>query len=197
MKIANKISSYLESVDEKTIYYLLGGVLFFVFLLDYFILMKPQISTLVKISPEINLLSDDIAKAKNDIQRFQQYKKEVEDLKGKVKKSNKKLKFKEEVPLILENISFMADNNGIIIDRVMPNFPEQKVLLENNERRYYGLPIFIKARSNYHDFGSFLNQIENGDIFFNVSSFAVVATTGKRKHVIEIVLDAVIYEELK
>ena len=67
MTLQNKISSYIESVDEKVIYYILGGILFSVFLLDYFVLMRPQIASLSKISPEIRLLSDDINKAKDDI----------------------------------------------------------------------------------------------------------------------------------
>ena len=33
MNIADKISSFLESVDEKVIYGILGGILLFVFLL--------------------------------------------------------------------------------------------------------------------------------------------------------------------
>lgn len=195
--LQNKISAYIESVDEKVIYYVLGGILFSIFLLDYFVLMRPQISSLSKISPEINLLSGDIQKAKDDILRSKQYELEVEKLREDVAKSNAKLKFKEEVPLILANISRIADENGIKIDQIMPDTQGQRVLLENNERRYYSLPIFIKARSGYHDFGRFLNQLESGDIFLKVSSFGVVSSRGEKKHLVEVTLGAVIYEELK
>ncbi|HBG61050.1 MAG: hypothetical protein A2Y03_11310 [Omnitrophica WOR_2 bacterium GWF2_38_59] len=197
MTLQNKISSYIESVDEKVIYYILGGILFSVFLLDYFVLMRPQIASLSKISPEIRLLSEDINKAKDDILRSKQYQVQVERLRADVAKSNAKLKFKEEVPLILENISRMADDNGVKIDQIMPDVQDQKILLENDERRYYGLPILIKARSGYHDFGRFLSQLERGDIFFKVSSFGIISSRGEQKHSVEIVLDAVVYEELK
>ncbi|MBU0469400.1 MAG: type 4a pilus biogenesis protein PilO [Candidatus Omnitrophica bacterium] len=197
MTLQNKISSYIESVDEKVIYYILGGILFSVFLLDYFVLMRPQIASLSKIGPEIRSLSEDIKKAKDDILRSKQYELEVAKISDDVAKSNAKLKFKEEVPLILENISRMADDNGVKIDQIMPDAQDQQILLENEERRYYSLPIFIKATSGYHDFGRFLSELERGDIFFKVSSFGIISSRGEKKHLVEITLDAVVYEELK
>lgn len=197
MTLQNKISAYVESVDEKVIYYILGGILFSVFLLDYFVLMRPQIASLSKISPEIRILSEDIQKAKDDILRSKQYELQVEKLREDVAKSNAKLKFREEVPVILENISRMADGNGVEIDQIMPDVQDQQVLLENNERCYYSLPISIKARSSYHDFGRFLSQLESGEIFINVSSFGVVSSRREKKHLVEVILDAVVYEELQ
>ena len=70
IKIPEQISSVFSKVEGKNRYYVFVGILFVVFLLDYFLLMSPQLSSLKKINPEIRTLSENIKKAKADIDKL-------------------------------------------------------------------------------------------------------------------------------
>jgi len=194
LKFFDKITSTVENMDEKQRYYIFAGILVFIFLLDYYILMRPQLATLTKIIPEINILEKDLKSAKNDIQRLEQYNIEVERLKEEVDTINLRIEAREEVPLILERLSLMANQNGVRLDQIMPNTLDQELILENNKRSYYALPILIEVRSDYHSFGRFLNQIERSDVFLSVENFTIAAAKDTKNHAIKLRLEAIVYE---
>ena len=70
MDIREKITSIFEKIDGNNRYYVLVGFMALVFLLDYFVLMRPQLAALGKINPEINAVSDNIKKAKADMKKL-------------------------------------------------------------------------------------------------------------------------------
>ena len=192
MKI--KVSELIGKIDEKNRHYFLIGALLFIFLLDYFILMRPQLVTLTKINPEIKLLSQDSEKAQEDIGKLGFYQTEVKRLESQLAQTSKTIKSKEEVSIILEQISRMANRNNIRIDQIMPSMEEQKVLLEDNKRTYYALPILVQAKSGYHDFGRFLNQMERNDLFLYVASFSIITGEDVRAHALKMNLQAIVFE---
>lgn len=198
MKInIQKIFDFLANLDEKTRYGILIGVLLSVFLLDYLILMKPQIDALSKISPEINILATDLKSVKEDIKKIESYKKEVVNMKVKVEEVNLRLRAKEEVSLILENISLLANKNGIKIDQIMPYPQDQSVLLKDKIRKYYALPILLDARGSFHDVGRLLYQIEGENDFLKVDTFTVSSGSFEQEHRFKLTLTAVVYEEIE
>jgi len=194
MKINEKISALIEGMDEKQRYYVFAGALLLVFLLFYFVLMKPQLDSLSEISPKIKILEDDIVRTENNILRVPQFKEEVEKLKKDINLISYEIRSKEEVPLILENISKIANRNGVKIDQIMPITQDQEMLLEESDRRYFSLPILIEASAGYHDFGRFLNQIEAESNFLKVYSFAIASKVGSKSNVFKLTLSAIIYE---
>ncbi len=196
MDVKEKISSTVEKLDDKTIYYILGGILLVVFLLDYFVLMRPQLATLTKINPEIKKLSDDISRAKTDIQRLPQYKKQMAGLEAKIADENGKMELREEVPLILEHLSQIALKHDVKINQIMPNNIDSEIILENEDRVYYSMPIEIEARAGYHNFGKFIDAVEKGGIFLKVKTMMVASSGDKREHVIKLTLESIVYEEL-
>lgn len=190
-----KIPDILNKIDEKNRYYIFIGILVFVFLADYFVLMRPQFAALTKISPEIRILSQDIQKAKEEIQRMSSYQDEIKRLEDKIKGSSLKMRSKDEVPLILERISQLANQNGVEIDQIMPFSQDQEILLQDNKRTYYALPILVEARSGYHSFGRFLNQLERDNIAVDEAAFAITATDDTRYHKVKLNLEAMVFEE--
>lgn len=190
-----KISELISKIDEKNRHYLLIGALLFIFLLDYFILMRPQLVTLTKINPEIKLLSQDIEKAREDIGKLGFYQAEVKRLEGQLAQTSQKVKSREEVSIVLEQISRLANQNNIRIEQIMPFIEEQKVLLEDKKRTYYALPILVQAKAGYHDFGRFINQLEKGDLFLYVTSFSIATGEDAHAHALKINLQAIVFEE--
>jgi len=193
--LKEKFNEKFEKMDDKTLYYIFGGILLLVFLLDYFVLMRPQLATLTKINPELKILSTDIEKAKVEITKLDQYKKEVVRMEDAIKKENEKVEPREEVPLILEHVSRLANTNGVKINQIMPNVIDSEIVLENNERVYYLLPIEIEAKAGYHNLGRFINTIEQGEIFLKVKKLTIAAVANTKEHSIKLTLDAIVYEK--
>ncbi len=190
-----KISEVVSKINEKNRRYIFIGALLFIFLLDYFILMRPQLNTLTKINPEIKLLSQDIEKAQGDIGKLAFYQAEVKRLEGQLAQTSQTIKSKEEVSIILEQISRMANQNNIRIDQIMPSIESQKVLLDDSKRTYYALPILVQAKSGYHDLGRFMNQLEKNDLFLYVTSFSILTGEDAHAHTLKMNLQAIVFEE--
>lgn len=192
----NKIFKKIEDIDEKQRYYIFIGLLVLVFLMDYFILMRPQLKTLTKISPEIKVLSDTYKKANDDIKKLDEYENQVAGLKENLKTLSLKISSKDEVPLILQKISLLADASGVKIEQIMPQSDELELLLEGNSKKFYSIPIRIEAKSGYHSFARFVNSIENGDIYLEVDDFTIKSANNSRRHDINLTLLAVVFENV-
>ena len=195
MKSKKEILEKLENLNDKQRRYVFIGLLVLVFVLDFFLLMQPQISMLTKIGPEIDVLKQDIGTVKENSQRINEYKNAAERLRKKVDILNLSVRHKSEVSSILETISTLASKSGVKIDEIKPDPEQQKVLLDKNNRKYYSMPINIDAESSYHNFGRFLNQLENDVISLQVSSFTMIANGSSKNHKIKMVLRTIVFEE--
>jgi len=196
MDIREKISSIFERIDGNNRYYVLVGFMALFFLLDYFVLMSPQLSALGKINPEIQAVSDNIKRVKGDMKKLDTYQSDLEKLSEKFEEANLKVKSRDEVPIILEHIANIAGETGVKIDQIMPDSLDQELLTENNQRKYYDLPIYIEARSGYHSLGRFLNKLSQSDISLRIGAFTITATNDTRYHLVKLTFRATIYEEV-
>jgi len=196
MQLSEKVVDILKKLEGKNIYYALVGVLVLFFLMDYFILMRPQLAALSKIGAEINILSGDLGKVKTDIQRLNAYRNQTAQLRQNIKEENHRANLKDDVPLVLEHISRIAIKNNFQINQIMPDVIQQELLLEDDEKRYFRLPVLIEAKTSYHNFGRFLNQLERADAVLNVDAFAVMAKKDGKLHNIKLTLSVIIFEEI-
>ena len=195
MAIKEQIQEKMANLNDKQIYWLLAGILLVFFLIDFFVLMRPQLNTLNKINPMIKRLETDIGGVERNMSQMEHFRGEVARLENDISGLNEKVLHRQEVPLILEKISRIATKNKIKIDQVMPDSVNQDLILENDAKRYYTLPIFVEAQGGYHDFGTFINLIENESIIITVRNFKIAAREGTKKHTIELNLNAIVYEE--
>lgn len=175
-EIISTVSSKLGNLNEKNRYYVLGAVLIGIFLLDYFVIMMPQLKTLSVVNPKISALSKELKQTRSDIKNSKQYQTQVAQLREKMKMTGTKILAKEEIPTILESISVIASATKVRINQIMPMKESQKLVLTNDEGRYYSLPILVNARGSYHNIGRFLNHIETNGIFMSIIDFDIVAT---------------------
>ena len=194
LKIFEKFLSLFKNINQRNRNLLLGGILLFAFLLDYFVLMHPQIIALTTMNPKIKTLSEDIQRAQNDIQNINRFLEEVIQLRKKLEEINARVRSKEEIPMILERIALLANQYGIKIDSMMPDPQQQEVLLQDSERIYYSLPISVEAGSNYHNLGRFLNAIDQDQVFISLENFSIKTTADITRHALKLTFKAVIFE---
>lgn len=196
MDVKEKISSLFEKIDGNNRYYFLAAVMAVIFLLDYFVLMSPQLASLKKINPEIKAVSDNIKRARDDMDQLSNYKNNLENLSKKFEEANMKVKSRDEIPIILEYIANMAGETGVKIDQIMPDTLDQELLTENAQRKYFDLPIYMEARSGYHNLGRFLHNLSEGEISLRIGAFTVVSTSDTRYHLVKLTFRATVYEEV-
>jgi len=196
MDIREKISSIFEKIDGNNRYYVLVGFMALFFLLDYFVLMSPQLSALGKINPEITAISDNIKRVKADMKKLDTYQSDLEEMSKKFEEANLKVKSRDEVPIILEHIANIAGETGVKIDQITPDSLDQELLTENDQRKYYDLPIYIEARSGYHSLGRFLNKLSQSGISLRIGAFTITATSDTRYHLVKLTFRATVYEEV-
>ena len=195
-KLNSNLTAFLKILGRKNPYFALVAILAFVFILDCAILLRPQLSGLVKLAPKIETLKNDLKKIHTDAQRLPEYQKELEHFKKSLEDADLKVQLKQTLPLILEQISRTANQHSIKIDQITQDNKEEELLMTAEERQYFAVPIVIHARSGYHDFGKFLNQIETNQNFLLVKQFTINAANEAKLHDIQLTLEAIVYEEV-
>jgi len=196
LEIFEKLSPFLDKLGGKGRYYIFGVFLLLIFVLDYIFLMRPQFTALNKINPEIKVVSDQISKAKEDMTKLDSYKKDLQNMSSKFAEAKVSVRSRDEVPVILEQIAYMASDTGVRIDQIMPDSLEQELLTENNQVKYFDLPIYLEARCGYHNLGRFLNKLDTVDISLRVGALTIVTTNDQRYHMVKLTLKATVFEEV-
>ncbi len=176
MSIPEQLQNLVSKLDDRQKKVLLGIILFAVALVDYFVLMYPfQIRTLLTLNPKIEVLDKDIKQAKLDLQHIQDYQNQIAVFRGKLMLLSNRIVAKEAMPLVLDNISRLANNANIRINQLMPQKDAQEVVLTNDDGKYYSLPILVEGRGGYHQWGRFINSLESDTIFMSISNFTIAA----------------------
>lgn len=196
MSSLDKISEIIPKLNEKNRYYILGGLLLVIFLVDYFLVMAPQLGTLRVLNPKITLLATDIKTAEENNRMYHQYQLDQERLRDKIGIISQRIISKEEVPVIMERISRMANKAGVKIDQIMPLKGSEEMVMKNNEGKYYSLPILVDARTGFHDFGRFINELEKNDVFLSITNFTFAADANDTvRHVAKLTVKVIIFEK--
>jgi len=194
--IREKLVVVLDVVGGKGRYYIFGALLLLVFFFDYVFLMRPQFTALSKINPEIKTVSDQINNAKEDMTKLDSYRKDLQNMSSKFAEAKVSVRSRDEVPMILEHIANVASETGVRIDQIMPDTLDQELLTENNQIKYFDLPIFLEARCGYHSLGRFLNRLDTEDISLRVGAFSVSSTNDLQHHLVKLTLKATVFEEV-
>jgi Tfp pilus assembly protein PilO len=167
------IIEYFNNLNDQARYGLFGGVVFVIILLDVFLLVLPQLGSIADINDQIKKLSEDTQQVLVDRQRSNLFKKNLQEARNKLSALNIKVRPIQEVPAVLSTISSVAKEYGVKIDQLIPEYNQLEDLNATQDGKYYALPVLIKARCGYHQFGRFLNKVENGDLFLIMKDFII------------------------
>jgi Tfp pilus assembly protein PilO len=185
-----------SKLDEKNRSYLLGGLCLLIFVADYFLILGPlQLKPLRNLSPKIQALQKDLKQAEQNIQGMEQFRQELQRLKGKWAELNAKVRTYDDIPVILDRVTRIAQEVHLSIDQIMP-LKEEEVLLSNEQGQYLSLSIVMEARGGYHDIGRFLSRLEANDIFFRANDFQLSANEkDSKRHYVKMTIKTVILKK--
>lgn len=188
----------LLEIAKKYPYYTIAGFLVIVLLVDYFCIMRFQLGALTALSSKITVKSRELQTAKKRMRKTQRYRDDLKKLKEKMEDINRKIKSREEIPRVLENISRIANRNSVHIERIMPDTSVTEPILENNEGQYFSIPVVVEAGSSYHDLGRFLSQLEAEGLFWDISEFTVIVNMSDSvNHIVKLTFNTVVFDKIQ
>ncbi len=168
-----KILESFNKLNDQARYCAFVVVVFMIILLDVLLLVLPQMGSIANISDQIKKMSEDTEEVYADRGRDNQLKKDLQKERLQLKALSIKVRPIQEMPVILSDISSIANEYGVKIDQLVPEKTQQEVLTTAADGKYYALPVVIKVRCGYHKFGHFLNKIENENMFFIMKDFII------------------------
>jgi len=179
MKIdLTKILEYFNNLNDQMRYGIFAGAVILIIALDVFFLVLPQIAGIADVNDRIKKMSESTQQVLVDRQRINQLKKNLQLMRNGLNALSIKIRPVQEVPAILSTISSIAKEYGVKIDQLIPEYKLLKALNSDADSKYYSLPVLIKAVSGYHNFGHFLNKVENEDLSFIMKDF-IIQNEGK------------------
>lgn len=128
--------------------------------------------------------------------RLPQYTRRLKELKEQIRHKQARIPQRMHLPLMLEQISQLAQKNHIAIEELVPLKDNIRSVLQTNDGQYWGLPIRLEGRGAYHDWGRFFEALEN-HTSMNVTVNEILITaegSDGRKHPTSLLLEAVLYE---
>lgn len=200
MKITKIIDSFsMIKWDNKKIILLILCITAILYI-DYSFIMKPQIDNLKLLKPKITELKKDIDDLNKDLANLSKFKKEQSNNTGA---KNIKVVSENELSLLLEDISNIANKNNVRIMQISPskvkdakegkNIKEAKNAKETKKEtkalNFTTLNISLDLSSSYHNLGKFINDLENGDKFLAVDAMGIAPVKDNYlRHKISLVL---------
>lgn len=165
-------------LDNKKIIVILLAALIIIYL-DFSFIIKMQLRGIREIRPKIKKMKADLGRLNKDLAVMQQLKeKQVENKEGAPLKA-KKIITEESISSLLEYISNQANQNKIRIKQIKPS-REAKVgsaAGSKEAEKFTPLLIALDLSCEYHNFGAFLNDLENAPDYLAVQDLRITRDT--------------------
>lgn len=172
-----KMDSILERVreiledEQKKVYVIIGGTVLIV-VLFVFLGIFPRAGELSKVSREAGDLRKEIDLVEKRVQNLDVLKGKLKGLREEQKKYSGQLPDEKEIPEFLQDLAAMAKSSDVQILSVTPHgFVRDGA--DGKEGYYSEMPIVITAKSGYHQLGSFISSLEQGERFVTVEDVEI------------------------
>ncbi len=141
---------------------------------DIAFLMRWQFNSIKNSGPEVNQLKQNIDTLNSDIARMEDEKKRQDMERKMFKERPRKIPSNEMLPQVLSRISDLANKNGVKIMQIDANRSKGKPAQPAAGEPYPWVPVTADLICEYHQFGAFLNDIEEMDEVVAVMDFRMI-----------------------
>ncbi len=142
------------------------AILLVVLAVDYFAVLQFELGSLSTTNDQIKKSNDEIAKLQADQARLGQIKNTLKKVKEDFSKIQSKVRPLQDLPVILEDLTKMALAAHLTVDQITPSREGQEDFATVGGVKYFALPVVVMAHCGYHNFGQFLNNVENSNVMF-------------------------------
>ncbi len=165
----------LKKLEPKQFFALLGVTIIVVLAIDILLIVRPQIGVITALSAKTAQLKSDIDTLLVNKQRMGQMRLRLDGARHEARDFKAMVHREDEIPSVLKIVSTIANQYGVKIDQLVPQKSDGVVIVANEDGKYTGLSILVKARSGYHDLGRFLNRLEQEKVFWQIESLDITA----------------------
>jgi len=140
-------------------YVIAGGILAFSLMLFTFLII-PEFVELARVSRQARDIKNKINITEDRINRIDQMRKRVTDLRKELGEHSKQLPAEKEITELLEGFAAIAKKSDVRITGITP-LPLKKATMGKTVGKFYQeMPIKISAKSGYHQLGHFISSLE-------------------------------------
>jgi Tfp pilus assembly protein PilO len=158
--------------------------------------IKPTISSLADTSPKVRDIQRRLNLTRQDIANIATYKMQVEDLRKRLSAYKKKFSTTQQIDPLLKELSEMAQISGVKIIAIKPHLTATQIQQNLANVAYQKFPISITAICSYHELGTFLNKLENADIFMRVTDIKIIGNAeNPAEHDVYILVNTYVFAE--
>ena len=188
----------IQNLDDKIRYILFGGGLLIIVFINYFVILSPIGSLSARLAEDSRSVADNLTRVRADIKKLDQYKAELTRIQNEMKSDNLTVRSKEEILMIINDITFAANTHGVKINQIVPKTENEEKLMTNENGTYYSLPILIEAQVGYHNLGKFLNDLERSRIYRKMKELVITSDSqNPLTHSVQMTLKAFIQDAAK
>ncbi len=167
-KAMDELLKKLQLDNQKIILILLLFII--IAYIDYSFLIKMQVSNIKAVKPKIAKLKGDIEVLNKSLAES----KKAGQQQNPHAKSYLRMISNDQLPMLLEEMSNMAKSNNVLLMQVRQvketKKKEEKQAQTNDLAALY---IALDLSGSYHDFGRFINGLENADKFIAVQDMNI------------------------
>ena len=189
----------LKLDESKRKILLIYGLSALFILVGYFYLFfRPSVAKIAELNPEIRELKIAIKSIEDELQRGPKFSERLKVLEAKLGGYEERLSRERQLPVLLENLSRMAEEAHVKILTITPHDTGRKARrgMDEEESVYQEIPIAITAQSGYHELGSFIDRLESGQRYMQVSHVKInPGQADSEKHKVEFVVYAYTFKQ--
>lgn len=175
----------MDPKEKQKLYVLFGIFGFAAFMFYCNLLLRPQFSGFVAANGEFKAVKARLKSAEVLIANESRIKNQYANISKETRLLEKRLPAQGEISNLLEDFSRVAESSGIKILRIKPL--EQVGEASKGGGFYTEFPILVEARGGYHQFGAFINKLEDAGSFINIEEIDVRGRSGdSRRHDIKL-----------
>ena len=167
-------------------------ILIFIIVVFYFIFIaEPLLKKVFQYAKEEKAINEQLRNAENMAADKEKLTKEVEEISNKIKYFEEKLPSVIDVPQILDELIAIGKKNNVTFVSIEPKSEEIVNIGEASGRRYIEVPIALRLKAGFHEFATFINDIENFKRFIKIADIRIVSDpVDFKKHNINLTISA-------
>ena len=163
--MAVDFDTILKLPIQKKILFLAGIIVVLLVLLVYLFTI-PQYNKYKDLQDKVEKLKSELEEQKKITSVLPKFRKESQELEQKFTAALKELPEKKEIPLLLMNISQLAQESGLQITLFQP---QKEVLMDFYEE----IPVKIKLYGGYHELAAFFDKVANLSRIVNIKDLTI------------------------
>jgi len=171
MKIKEMIKQIQELKLDKQKIILIIAVTLVLAYLDFSFIIRMQSGSLKQLNQKISKVKNDIDKTKRELIRMQQ----LEGGPEKAKVFTKEFITEEGIPMLLSEISNIANKDKIKITQIEPLKNPDRIPDLGAAANLLPVAIDLEITGGYHQLGAFLSDLENSAKFIAVNQISIIS----------------------